>query len=234
MTSGANYSVPNHLGLIPDGNRRWAKQHRTTVTRGHQKGYENLKDIIKLAIKDYGIKNISAYVFSSENWERDPSEVSQLMRIIPRILLREIDDLHKVGVKIKVLGSKLRIDKALEKAIKSAEEKTKNNTVCNLFLCIDYGGRQEIVDAIKKLIKSGVSPDKLTIEGVNNNLYMPDLPPLDLVIRTSGEQRLSNFMLWEAAYSELYFAEEYWPDFNDQAFNRAIDWFSNTKRRFGK
>jgi len=234
MASKNTHLELNHLGLIPDGNRRWARQNGISITKGHKKGYENLKLIVKTAVNEYGVKNISAYVFSNENWRRDPKEVKQLMKMIPRILLKEIDDLHNIGVRIRVIGSRLRLDKSILTSIKNVEEKTKNNTKCNLFLCLDYGGKQEIVDMIKKIVKSGLSSKNISEESINDNLYIPRIPPLDLIIRTSGERRLSNFMLWESAYSEMYFTEEYWPDFNETSLRKALSWFGNSARRFGK
>ena len=133
-----------------------------------------------------------------------------------------------------MIGSRLRINDSLIKAISRAEERTKDNTKCNFFLCLDYGGRQEIIEAVKKIIKSGLSYEKINEETLSENLYSPNIPPLDLIIRTSGEHRVSNFMLWEMAYSEFYFTEEYWPDFNELSLKSAISWFSNGVRRFGK
>lgn len=224
--------VPKHLGIILDGNRRWAKQHGLPTAEGHRRGYENLRTIVRAAFNT-GVQYISAYVFSSENWKRERSEVRDLMKLFLWVLKHELRELHKEGVRLRFVGSKLRLGKALAKAVHEAEELTKDNTRGTLLLCLDYGGQQEIVEATKRIVAAGVDPDAITPELLGQYLYAPDVPPLDLVIRTSGEQRLSNFMLWEAAYSELLFSKVPWPDFSERHLANAIAKYSNRHRRFG-
>ena len=226
-------TAPEHLGLILDGNRRWAKANNLSVAEGHKKGYENLKTILKAAVK-YHVKYVSAFVFSNENWDRSTDEVKQLMRLLLWVLRHEVDELNKQGIRIRVIGSRLRVAKAIVKAIHDAEEATKNNTRGTLLLCLDYGGQQEIVQAAKNIAEAGIKPHDITAELISQNLYAPDIPPIDLIIRTSGEQRLSNFMLWESAYSELVFTKQLWPDFNERDLKLALNKYSRTKRRFGK
>jgi undecaprenyl diphosphate synthase len=226
-------AAPQHLGLILDGNRRWAKEHGLPVAEGHRRGYKTLKMICKSAIK-HGVRYVSAYVFSTENWKRDRQEVQDLMKLFLWVFKHEVKELDADGIRLRVVGSKLRLGHALARAIHEAEERTKDNTRGTLLLCLDYGGQQEIVDATKRIAASGIDPDNITPELISKYLYAPDVPPVDLVIRTSGEQRLSNFMLWEAAYSELAFCNAYWPDFSEADLEREIDNYANRHRRFGK
>ncbi|MEI7838514.1 MAG: polyprenyl diphosphate synthase [bacterium] len=224
---------PVHLGLILDGNRRWAKNNHLTTMEGHKAGYLNLKKIIKIA-KKHNIQYISAFVFSNENWKRGNNEVKNLMKLFSWILKHEVKEISKEGIRLRVIGSKLRIGKALVKAIHDAEEVTKDNTKGTLLLCLDYGGQQEIVEATKRIVESGVSPKDITADLISQNLDMPGIPPLDLIIRTSGEHRLSNFMLWESAYSELFFVNKLWPDFSEANFESILKKYSKIKRNFGK
>ncbi|MFI5270848.1 MAG: polyprenyl diphosphate synthase [Candidatus Saccharimonadales bacterium] len=225
--------TPNHLGLILDGNRRWAKENGLTVSQGHRKGYQNLKTITKAAIK-LGVRYVSAYVFSTENWNRDKQEVQDLMKLLSWVLKYEVKKLDRENIRVRVIGSKLTLGTAMLRAIHHAEEQTKNNTRGTLLLCLDYGGQQEIVDAIKRIAEVGVDPDDITPEIVGKFLYAPDIPPVDLIIRTSGEQRLSNFMMWESAYSELIFESKYWPDYTEKDLKLAMERYGTLKRRFGK
>jgi undecaprenyl diphosphate synthase len=224
--------VPKHVGFILDGNRRWARQRGLSVIEGHREGYANLKTIARASFKR-GVQYISAYVFSTENWKRERSEVRDLMRFVSWVLKHELKEFQRENVRLRIVGSKLKLGKALVKAIHEAEEATKDNTRGTLLICLDYGGQQEIVDATKRIAAAGVRPEAITPELLSQYLYAPDVPPLDLVIRTSGEQRLSNFMLWEAAYSELLFTKVPWPDFSERHLANAIAKYSNRQRRFG-
>ncbi|MGH7237872.1 MAG: polyprenyl diphosphate synthase [Candidatus Saccharimonadales bacterium] len=226
-------SVPNHLGLILDGNRRWARQHGLSTAEGHRQGYQNLKTVARAAIK-YGVRYVSAYVFSSENWQRDRQEVRDIMKILRWVLRHEIKEFHSEGIRLRIIGSKLKLGAALLTAIHDAEELTKGNTRGTILLCLDYGGQQEIVEATKRIAELGVAPEKITAELIEQYLYAPDLPPLDLIIRTSGAHRLSNFMLWESAYSELEFSKKYWPDFSEKDLLQTMRRYAKTNRRFGK
>ncbi len=232
MIETATATVPRHLGLILDGNRRWATSRGLKPQEGHREGYETLRRISDSAFNQ-GVEYVSAYVFSTENWNRSPSEVKYLMGLLLWVLKHEIDNLSKHGIRVKLLGSKFRLGKALLRAIKEAEEKTKDNKSGTLLLCLNYGGQQEIVDAMKQIVAEGTPPEQITAELINQYLYVPNVPPVDLIIRTSGEQRLSNFMLWEGAYSELMFTDTYWPDFSEQELNEMFEQYRKRMRRFG-
>ena len=227
-------SVPQHVGLILDGNRRWAREHGVTVAEGHKQGYMNLKYIAKAGMKR-GIKYLSAYVFSTENWNRDKEEVNGLMKLLSSVLKHEIKELHKEGIRVRIVGSKskLKLGAAMVRAIIHAEELTKDNDRGTLLLCLDYGAHEQIVEAVKRIAKSGVAPEDITADLITENLD-GDVPPLDLIVRTSGEQRLSNFMLWEAAYSELAFVPQHWPDFDEKALDDVLADYASRQRRFGK
>src|SRR5581483_204567 len=224
--------VPEHIGFIVDGNRRWAKERGLSVAEGHRKGYDNLEKIVSAA-HERGVKYVSAYVFSSENWKRERTEVRDLMRLLRWVLRHELEKFNRRGIRLRVVGSKLRIGKVLLRAIHEAERRTEGNDRGTLLLCLDYGGQQEIVDATKRIIAEGYSSDDITPELISKYLYAPDVPVPDLIIRTSGEQRLSNFLLWESAYSELIFSKVYWPDFTEQDLSEAIAEYARRRRRFG-
>jgi undecaprenyl diphosphate synthase len=231
--SEVNLAVPTHLGLIVDGNRRWAREHGLSIAQGHRRGYQNLKTICRAALK-YGVRYVSAYVFSTENWQRDQQEVRDLMKLLRWVLTHELKEFHREGIRVRVIGSKAKLGAALLTAIHDAEKLTAENTRGTLLLCLDYGGQQEIVEAAKAIASSGVAPEEITAEMIARHLYAPDVPPLDLIIRTSGEQRLSNFMLWEAAYSELAFARAYFPDFDEEALKDVLADYAKRNRRFGR
>src|ERR1035437_9885480 len=226
-------NAPQHLGLNLDGNRRWAKAHGLSVAEGHRRGYQNLKTISKAALK-YGVRYVSAYVFSTENWNRDRQEVRDIMNILRWILKHEIKEFNKEGIRLRVIGSKAKLGVALLTAIHDAEKLTEDNTKGTLLLCLDYGGQQEIVEATKRIVELGVEPKDITASMIEQFLYAPEVPPIDLIIRTSGEQRLSNFMMWESVYSELMFSKRNWPDFNEQDLEKAMKKYAKLQRRFGK
>ncbi len=222
-----------HIGLILDGNRRWAKAHGFPAIEGHRQGYKNLKTIVEAAAK-LNVKFISAYVFSSENWTRSSDEVSGIMKLLLWVLKNEIKSFHKQNVRILFAGCTDNLRPEIIKSLSLAEELTKNNTKITVVVCINYGGRQEITDAVKKIIDSGLDSSKITDDIVQENLYQPNIPPPDLVIRTSGEQRLSNFLTWQSAYSELVFTDKLWPDFTAADLKNCIGEFYKRTRRFGK
>ena len=199
---------------------------------GHRAGYANLKMISEAAF-DEGVEYVSAYVFSTENWNRGADEVKNLMKLLLWIVKHEVDNFSKHGIRLQTIGSKFRLGKALVKAIHNAEEKTKHNKGGTLLLCLNYGGQQEIVDAMKRIINAGTPAADITPELINANLYAPGVPPVDLVIRTSGEQRMSNFMLWESAYSELMFTPTYWPDFGTAELKQMFVKYGQLQRRMG-
>jgi undecaprenyl diphosphate synthase len=231
MTESAA-SVPRHLGIIVDGNRRWAREHGLPIYEGHKAGYKVMEMVLDEAM-DRGVEYVSMYAFSTENWNRPADEVKQLMKLFMWIFKHELENLKKHGVRVHVLGSKVRLGKALLKAIHNAEEETKEFTRGTLLLCLDYGGQQEIVDVMKRLAAEGITPEEITAEQISAALERDGIPPVDLIIRTSGEQRLSNFMLWNAAYSELMFTDTKWPDMTVQEFDGMLDDYASRHRRFG-
>lgn len=223
-------TLPMHIGFILDGNRRWAKANGKPTFEGHRQGLEALKEV-SLAAFDKGIEYVSAYAFSEENWQRAQEEVSYLMGLAIKAMTKHLSTFHDAGVRLVMLGSRDRLDKKVLKAIDEAVETTKNNTRGTLALCFNYGGHQEIAAAAQALVDAGeatITPEKLA-----QNLYVPELPPVDLIIRTSGERRISGFMLWRASYSELYFTDVLWPDFSVKDLNTACEDYANRQRRFG-
>lgn len=220
-------SIPLHLGLIVDGNRRWAKDKGIVKIKGHQKGFENLKELGEYAILEKRIKFVSAYIFSTENWNREKEEVSYLMDLALKLVTRDIKELNKKNIRVMWLGRQENVSEKLKKAIKSAIDLTKENTAGTIGLCFNYGGQQEIVDAVNAI------EGEATIEKINKNLYAPEFPPVDFMIRTSGEQRISNFMLWRMAYAEMYFEPSHFPDFSIEKLDTALEEYSFRKRRFG-
>lgn len=230
MPHTSEVSVPTHLGLILDGNRRWAKAQQLPTFEGHRRGYENLKTIVRAAHRQ-GIKYVSAFVFSTENWNRSKEEVDYLMRLLLWVSKNEIKELDKENVRVLFAGTTERLQPKIIKAMRDAEVRTQKNTGGTLVLCLNYGGREEIVAAANKALKSGVK--EFTEQLIEQNLYAADVPSVDLLIRTSGEQRISNFMLWRAAYSELYFTPKMWPDFSEDDLREALQDFSKRQRRFG-
>ena len=221
--------VPNHIGYIMDGNRRWAKGHGIPSYEGHLAGYNRVKEITKASVET-GVKYISFYAFSTENWDRTEKEVSYLMKLMMRMLTSDLEEVVGENVRIIVAGTDERLDKKIVQAARAAEEKTANNTRATVLLCFNYGGQKEIVEAVKKLVKSG---EEINEEGISNHLYAPDVPPCDVVVRTSGEQRLSNFMLWRVAYSELIFVEKHWPDMTAEDVKKVITEYNRRGRRYG-
>ncbi len=226
-------TIPSHLGFIVDGNRRWAKEQGLPSLKGHQKGVEVLKDIGIAAI-NVGVKYVSAYLFSTENWNRSKSEVSYLMRLIIKFLDVYMQEINENEIKIVHVGSREGLPKSVLNAIDKAVEKTSKNSRGVFALCINYGGQQEIVDAAKKLLRQNINPRQLTVQDFKKVLYEPELPELDLVIRTSGEYRSSGFMLWRAAYAEYVFIDKYWPEMTKQDLKFALLYYARRQRRFGK
>jgi undecaprenyl diphosphate synthase len=236
MTKASNKNslvvVPTHLGLVLDGNRRWAKDRGLKPFEGHRRGYLILERISRAAF-ERGVKYVSAFVFSTENWSRSEEEVTYLMDLLQWVAAHEIKKLHKSNIRVLFLGTDVGLSESIIKAIKKAEAKTAQNTGGTLVLCLNYGGQQEISDAVASLIRSGVKADEVTPELVTQHLYEPTLPPIDLIIRTSGEQRLSGFMLWSAAYAELKFVLKQWPAFTVEDLEEAFSDYARRQRRFG-
>ena len=224
--------IPKHIGFIVDGNRRWAKQHGLPTSNGHIEGYKILKEVM-IEVFDAGVEFASAYAFSTENWKRSEDEVSKLMSLFLRAITADLPIFNDKNIKLKILGSRDRLSKSILKAIDRAEAKTANNTAGTLALCFNYGGQLEIVDAVKKIIMSGIAVDDISVDLIERNLYSPEIPPIDIVVRTSGEQRLSNFMLWRSAYSEMMFIDKMWPDMTKDDVTDIIKEYSKRSRRFG-
>lgn len=227
------HPVPNHLGLILDGNRRWARAEGLPTLEGHRQGYENLKTIAEAAF-EAGVKYVSAYIFSTENWNRSKEEVGYLMKLVINIASKDLNQLIDKNIKVVFLGTREKLSKSVEKAIDDAMERSKNNTGGTIALCFNYGGQLEIVDAVKKIVAEGIELEEINPECIAEHLYSPDVPPVDFMIRTSGEQRLSNFMLWRMSYAELYFVEKHWPAFTVKDLHTALEEFASRQRRFGK
>lgn len=222
--------VPTHVGIILDGNRRWAKKNGLPVSEGHREGFETFNDIANHALTK-GIKFLTIYAFSTENWSRTKEEVSFLMGFAAKILKTRIKELHKKGVRFVWLGSKENLDVSFLELLADAERLTKDNTVATLALCFNYGGQKEIIDAVHA---AQVAGEPITAESIESHLYGgAEIPPVDFLIRTSGEHRISNFMLWRTAYSELYFTDVLWPDFHEKEFDVALSDYATRQRRFG-
>lgn len=225
-------TIPRHIGYIVDGNRRWAKTHGLPTYEGHLAGYNALKDVA-FATLDAGVEFMSIYVFSTENWKRSQEEVSNLMSLILRLFTTDAKIFHEKNIRLKVLGMRDGLDKKILTAIDKLEERTATNDAGTLVVCLNYGGQREIVDAVKKIVQSGVTPDDVDEDLIAENLYGGEVPPVDVIVRTSGEKRLSNFMLWRAAYSEFIFLDKMWPEMTNDDVAAIIDEYTRRHRRFG-
>jgi undecaprenyl diphosphate synthase len=225
--------IPHHVGIIMDGNGRWAQQRGQPRFMGHRAGTTNIRRVLE-ASATFGIKVLTIYAFSTENWGRPPAEVRTLMQLLSRSLNEQLAELHANGVQIRHSGSLVGISDTLRRQIVEALEMTRNNTRIVLNVAFNYGGRAEIIDAVQRLIADRVPPEQITEDLFSDYLYTHDLPDPDLIIRTGGEYRLSNFLIWQAAYAEYYATPTYWPDFDEGELYRAIVTFSERDRRFGK
>lgn len=227
--------TPKHLGLIVDGNRRWAKERNLPTLEGHKAGLDNFKDIAQTAF-DSGVKYVSAYIFSTENWDRTKQEVDYLMGLFVNTFKKEMKSLIEQNIKIVILGDRhySKVPKKVADACDEVEEASKDKTGGTLAFCFNYGGLQEITDAVKKIIESGMEASQVSKEVLLKNLYHPEIPSVDFMIRTSGEMRISNFMLPRMAYAELYFSKKYWPEFTKEDLKIALDDFANRQRRHGQ
>ncbi len=231
MTDTKKAASGLHVGLILDGNRRWAKENGLSAKEGHKKGFENFRKIADACL-ERGVSYLSVFAFSTENWNRSKDEVNFLMGFIQVVIKKYIADLKKKNIRFVWLGSGEGLDKKIVKLLRSAEQESINNTAGTICLCFNYGGQQEIADAAAVLAEKKMP---ITTETLSGEMYGgKDIPAVDLIIRTSGEQRLSNFMLWRAAYSELFFSDKYWPDFSTIDLDEALTDYENRKRRFGK
>ena len=236
-TTGEFDKLPEHVAIIMDGNGRWARKHKLSVSRGHRQGTETLREIIRHT-DDLGIKALSRYAFSTENWKRSEEEVAALMQLILDFFASEIDELDEKNVRILILGDKSALPEKQRETLKEAERRTGKNTGLRLNIAINYGGRAELVKAAQEiaiLVKNGtLRPEEITENTISDHLYTQGQPDVDLLIRTSGEQRLSNFLLYQNAYAEFVFPEVLWPDFTVHDYDLALDAFAHRERRFGK
>lgn len=221
--------IPNHIGYIMDGNRRWAKQHGLPTYEGHLAGYGRVKDIVRASV-DSGVKYVSFYAFSTENWDRTEKEINYLMKLFMRMFTSDLEEVLGENVRIVVAGTDDRLDKKVVQAARNAEARTANNTRATVMICFNYGGQKEIVEAANRLVAAG---KEITERSISDNLYAPDVPPCDVIVRTSGEKRLSNFMLWRAAYSELIFVDKHWPDMKAEDVKDVIEEYNKRSRRYG-
>ena len=225
--------VPYHVGIIMDGNGRWAKRRGLPRQMGHRAGVNNIQPVLEGCV-EFGVKVLTIYAFSTENWHRPPEEVSGLMQLLGYTIRRRLSELHKNGVQIRHSGRLEGINPELQEQIRHALEVTKNNDRIILNVAFNYGGRSEILDAVRQVIRDGIDPDELTEEVFSRYLYTGDLPDPDLIIRTGGEYRLSNFLIWQAAYSEYYTTPTYWPDFDKDELYKALAEYAARERRFGR
>ena len=226
-----NTSIKN-VAIIMDGNGRWASMRGLPRTAGHLQGTKNIRNIT-IAANDMGLKSLTLYAFSTENWKRDAKEVEYIMRLPGKFFEEYIDELVENNVKICLIGERDRLPDYALTPIEMAEKRTENNTGLLLNLCLNYGGRRELVLAIQDIVREGIPAEEITDEVISSHLMGHSADPLDLLIRTSGEYRISNFLLWQIAYSELYFTDILWPDFDADCFKKAIEDFSTRDRRFG-
>jgi len=231
QTEGA--VVPQHVAIIMDGNGRWAKERGLPRTEGHRHGVENLRRVLRACVEE-GVRILTIYAFSTENWNRPRYEVEALMRLLELFLVRELDELDREGVQIRHLGDLNGVNARLAKKIQGATARTASNDRLILNVAFNYGGRSEIVQAVRRIIREGVPAEQVTEELISRYMYTADLPDPDLIIRTSGELRVSNFLIWQGSYSEYYVTPTYWPDFDESEFHRALETYGQRRRRFGK
>ena len=225
--------TPEHVALIMDGNGRWARSRGVTRSEGHRAGTHNVRRVVE-AFADHGVRYLTLYAFSTENWERPESEVQSLLHILKEVTGREAEQLHERDVRLRHLGRLDRVSDELQQAIQDSLDLTRSNTGLTLCVALDYGGRAEILDAVRRLVSSGISAEEITDDVFRSFLYTDGVPDPDLVIRTGGEMRLSNFLIWQSAYAEFYSTPVYWPDFDEAQVAKALAAFGARQRRFGK
>ena len=222
-----------HVAIIMDGNRRWAKERNLPSAVGHKKGVEALKNTLR-SCNDFGVKYLTVYAFSTENWNRKQDEVDYLMELVAITLTNELAEMHNEGVQIRFIGDLSRFSDKLQKILANAVETTKNNTGVMLQIALNYGARDELTNAVKKVVESGISADKVTPELISSYLYTANVPDPDVLIRTGGELRISNYLLWQIAYSEIIIKNEFWPEFGKDLLAESIQEFGKRQRRYGK
>ncbi|HUY08264.1 MAG TPA: isoprenyl transferase [Candidatus Dormibacteraeota bacterium] len=228
----ASSALPRHIGIIMDGNGRWARQRGLRRSAGHRAGIQSIRRVMAAA-DEAGVHCLTLYAFSTENWSRPRQEVATLMRLFEQTLQAEVDELHQNGVRIRVIGRREQLSSRLQKLVEEAELRTADNQTGVLNVAINYGGRAEIVDGVRQLAASGADLSQLEEADLAGALYTAGLPDPDLIIRTAGEMRTSNFLIWQAAYAELYVTQTYWPDFDAADLRAALADYSSRDRRFG-
>ena len=224
--------VPAHVGIIMDGNGRWARQRGLARVEGHRAGTETLREVLEASVA-FGVKMLTVYAFSTENWSRPRAEVDALMMLFNRAFLQEIQELHASGVRLVHIGREQGLSKSLLNHIHSAEELTRDNDHLVLNIAFNYGGRAELIDAVQAIVREGIAAEEIDEAVIADHLWTGDAPDPDLIIRTGGDMRLSNFLVWQAAYSELYVTPTFWPDFDREALYQALLNYQNRDRRFG-
>lgn len=233
MSKPLDNKKPHHIGFIVDGNRRWAREKGFPTFVGHKKGAKRIEEVVNYAQK-LGIKIVTIYAFSTENWKRSQKEVSYLMKLFEDFANKKMTDAHKQGLKLRILGDFNKLPESLQKVLKKALKKTEDNRGMIVNVALSYGGRNEIVRAFRKLTALKVKTREITEELIHQNLDTAGLPDPDFIVRTSGEKRLSNFLTWQATYSELYFPKVYWPDFDKKQFDLALKEYQKRQRRRGQ
>ena len=231
--SAAKPAVPVHVAIILDGNGRWAERQGLPRLAGHRAGTENVRRTIR-ALHRAGVRYVTLYAFSTENWGRPDDEVNGLLELLRSVINEEAEALHEQNVRIRHLGILDRLPSHLAESICQAVELTKQNTGLSLCVAFDYGGREEIVEAVRGIVADGTPAEEITEEAIAAHLYLPDVPDPDLIIRTAGEQRISNLLIWQAAYSEYYHTPAFWPDFDEAEVERALAEYGRRQRRFGQ
>lgn len=224
--------VPVHVGYIIDGNRRWAIDQGLLPHQGHAAGYEAIKEVLVETLRQ-GVRYVSCYVFSTENWARPRIEVATIMNLLLKMMTKDAHIFSEEEIKVRFIGHRDKLSAKLVRAIHKIEEDTTNHTRGELLVCVDYGGQQEIADAVKKVVQSNVGVDTITPELLSQYMYEPDVPPCDVIVRTSGEQRLSGFMTWRSAYSEMIFMKKNWPDMTKRDVTAILKEYTKRNRRFG-
>ncbi len=222
-----------HIAIIMDGNRRWAKERNLPTMVGHKKGVEALKNTLR-ACNDFGVKYLTVYAFSTENWNRKQDEVDYLMELVAITLTNELAEMHNEGVQIRFIGDLSRFSDKLQKILENAVQTTKNNTGVVLQIALNYGARDELTNAVKKVVASGIKAEDVTPDVISKHLYTAGVPDPDVLIRTGGEQRISNYLLWQIAYSEIIIKNEFWPEFGKDLLAESIQEFGKRQRRYGK
>jgi undecaprenyl diphosphate synthase len=229
-------TIPQHVAIIMDGNNRWAKRRGLPGTAGHRAGVEAVREILRTC-RDHGVQVLTLFAFSSENWGRPQPEVRALLALLTRYLRSEVRSLHEDGIRLRFIGKRSRFSERLQRLMRQSEELTEKNKVSTVVIAVDYGGQWDIAQAVQQLaqrVKCGeLEPEDISPELIDQHISISDLPPPDLCIRTGGDARISNFMLWHFAYSELYFTNTLWPDFGELEFARALADYSRRERRFG-